>query len=419
MSRRSAWLLALVALAAPATPARGERVDAALPSVVAVGPPRAPAPVERVDLARTGRSRAPLPDSPVELVRRPVGAGAQPPVVLADGTIAVALSTPEVVRFAQDGTEASRTRIGPAPAARQPVVLPNGGLAVLTTAPSVVFLRPSGKVAATVPLSRTTFPLSLGGDGSFVSFVPTLDGGVAVASGRSFVQIDAGGQLGHEATLPERERFAADLVRARDAWLATTQSGAVYRLKAPGEPKRLGSFGAGVMGTPALLDSRSLVAQSGSSRIVSLDLKTGSVVTRVADPGFFAFDGAFVADAKGGLWTTTTEGLLLGFGPSGDEIARAPIDRAAAAPPPTPMFGGGRVVPAPASSTRSVLLSDVEGRVAFARSGGKVGVRSPDGRVSIATERGCSSPVALLPLAKGKMVLACKEGAIIVYGEPQ
>lgn len=418
MRARVTAFLALAGLAVGAAPAAGAGVDASLPTVVFVGAPHAPAAVDRVDLARTGRTKLALPSEPVELVRRAVGAGAQAPVVLSDGAIVVALSTPEVVRLAIDGSELSRTRVGAAPAARPPVVLSDGGVALVTTAPSIVFLSRSGKLTATVPLSRTTFPLSAAGDASLASLVPTLDGGVALASGRAFVEVDATGRVRAEATLPERERFGADLVGARDGWLATAQSGTVYRIKPPLPPKRVGTFARLPTGTPALADSRTLLAQLGPGRIAALDLKTGRTVTRVADAGFFGFDGAFVLDPQGALWTTTTEGLLVGYGDAGEEVGRAAVDRPAALPA-LPVAIGGRAPPPQPPAHRTLLLADRDGRVAFARSGGKVGVRSPDGRVSIATERGCSSPVSLAPVADGKMVLACREGAIIVYGQPE
>ncbi len=403
----------LVAAAAPAGP-----LDPAAPGVIAVGPPRAHGAVDRVDLARSGRTAAALPVSPVELARRSVGVGAQAPVVLRDGTIVVALATPEIVRFASDGAELSRVRIGSTPAVRPPVVLSGGGLAVLTSAPSVVFLRPTGKVVATVALPRTSFPIVSSGsapDGS-AFLVPTLDGGVALAVGRAFVELEPSGQIRASATLPERERFAADLVRAPGEWLAVTQSGAVFALRAPAEPRRVGSFGATTVGTPALADGRTLLAQVGASRIVALDLKTGTAVTRIAEPSLFSFDGPFVLDKAGGAWLTTSEGLLLGFGPEGEEAARTSVDRAAAPPPPPP---GLRAPAPPPAAHRAVLLADADGRVAFARAGGKIGVRSADGRVMIAPERGCSTPQSLASGGAGRLVLACREGTVVLYGNAQ
>ncbi len=412
--KRSVALPIVLAFGVVATPAFGGDVDPMAPGVVHVGAPRAPWPVERADLARTGRAPAALPASPAEVARRSTGVGAQAPVVLADGTVIVAMATPEVARFGTDGAELGRTRIGTSAAVRPPVVLADGGIAVLTAAPSIVFLRATGKVVATVALARSTFPVggaATAEGGAFLS--PTLDGGVVVAAGRSFAIVDPSGRFRARATLPERERFATDLVRGAGGWLAVSQSGGVFALRPPAAPKKVGSFGAPVAGTPALSDERTLVAQVGAGRIVAVDLKTGSAITRATDPSMSSFDGPFVLDKTGGTWVTTSEGLLLGFGPTGDEIARSGIDRPTQAPQPGPT--GARF--APPVLHRALLLSDPDGRVAFARAGGKVGVRSPDGRVMIAPERGCTTPLALLPAGPGKMVLACREGGIVFYGD--
>ncbi|NUO47696.1 MAG: hypothetical protein HOV80_02440 [Polyangiaceae bacterium] len=411
--RRALSTLGLFAIAALTSAAFGGNVDPSAPGVVHVGRPRAHGPVERVDLARTGRATTALPSAPAEVVRRSTGVGAQPPVVLADGTVVVAMATPEVARFGSDGAELGRTRIGTSAAVRPPVVLADGGIAVLTGAPSIVFLRASGKIVATVALSRTTFPVAgaAGAEGgAFLS--PTLDGGVVIAAGRSFAIVDPSGRFRSQATLPERERFATDLVRGAGGWLAVSQSGNVFALRPPAAPKKVGSFGAAVASTPALADERTLVAQVGAGRIVAVDLRTGGAITRATDPSLSSFDGPFVLDKGGATWVTTSEGLLLGFGPTGDEIARAGIDRPSQSPTPGPP--GARF--APPVLHRALLLADPEGRVAFARAGGKVGVRSPDGRVMIAPERGCTTPLALLPAGPGKMVLSCREGGIVFYG---
>lgn len=413
---RAAFTAAGVSFAAAGALASG--IDPSLPAVVHVGAPPAPAPVDRLDVARTGRSRLPLPESPVETGRRTVGASAQIPVVHADGGMTVALAAPEILRLGPDGAELGRTRLGTSPAARAPVVTSGGGVAVLTTAPSVVFLSRAGKIVSTVPLSRTAFPVGASGasasDG-FSSIAPTSDGAVVVASGASIVEVDASGHVRLSATLPDRERIAADLVQSPAGWIVPTQSGAIFAVRPPAAPKKIGSFGAPVTSGPVLAGGRALVAQVGSGRVAALDLVTGAVVTHVVETSLFSFDGAFVLDGSGGLWITTSEGVLVGVDKSGAEVQRVGIDRAAA---PVVVTGGGRgVVAAPPVSTRTVLLVDPDGRVAFARSGGRVGVRGADGTVRIAPERACATPTAILPMAKTSFAVVCREGTVILYGE--
>jgi len=60
---------------------------------------------------------------------------------------------------------------------------------------------------------------------------------------------------------------------------------------------------------------------------------------------------------------------------------------------------------------------DPVGRVAFVRSSGRAGTVSPEGRVEIASERICAAPVAVVPAGDKRMLVACHDGTLWMYGE--
>jgi hypothetical protein len=62
------------------------------------------------------------------------------------------------------------------------------------------------------------------------------------------------------------------------------------------------------------------------------------------------------------------------------------------------------------------LIVDSEGRVAFARQGGRVGVARPDGNVALASDRLCTAPVAMQPAGDDKLVVACRDGTVWMLG---
>jgi outer membrane protein assembly factor BamB len=395
-----------------------EPIDAAFPSVVKVGRAKSPAPSERLDPARRSRSNVLLPAQPTELWRKSMGALAHAPVVLPDGGLVVALSSPEIARLAADGTEISRVRIGAAPALRAPVVLPSGGVAVLTGAPSVVFLSPSGKLAATVALPRGSFAVqSAGGlpDG-FASIVATDDGAVIVAAGRSLLSVDASGRVAARATLPER--VVSDPLEQGGGLLVVGESGGVYRVAVPAEPMKIGVLVGAAIGTAALVDERTLIALAQPNRIVSLDLKSGVAVTRVGDSAFAMFDTPPAVAADGTAWLTTVEGFLVGYDASGAELSRVQLDRNASPPGgllsvrPPGLAGVGMPFPA-----RLGTVVDRAGAVAFSRPQGRIGVRDTAGKIVVAVERGCTTPLSITPTAPRKMLAACREGTLIMLGD--
>ncbi len=415
--RQARWCAGLLSLLLSG-PAGAESIDPSLPSVVVIGPHSSPAPMARLDAARTNRSRFPLPSRPVEKSKKTLGPLAHPPIVGKNGDLWVALTSPELVRLGADGQELSRVRVGAAPAMREPVLLPNGGVAVITGAPAVTFVSASGKVEATVLLPRASFALqSLGGVAEgWVSILANADGSVVVVASRALLSLDASGRVGLRATLPER--IISDPIPHDGGYLVLGEGGGVYRVAPPAEPRKLGTLSGALPGTALLVDARTLLVQAAPNRVLSLDLKSGATATRVGDTLFSSLDTPLAWGSDGTLWATTLEGFLVGFDRAGAELSRTPLDRHATPPG---LFSAPRSPFAPPGSfslaSRLGPIVDGEGRVAFARQQGRVGVRDQDGRLSFGAERGCTTPLALIPLGNQQLLLACREGTLITFGQ--
>jgi hypothetical protein len=63
------------------------------------------------------------------------------------------------------------------------------------------------------------------------------------------------------------------------------------------------------------------------------------------------------------------------------------------------------------------VVLDPAGRIGFTRVDGRTGIVDPDGRVQIASERVCAAPVAVTPAGAGRMLVACKDGGLWMFGE--
>jgi hypothetical protein len=399
--------LSLAALASAGTTARAEVLDASIPRTVVVGKPRGFAPSERVDPQRTGRSPSRLPFPPVERWRRHLGGSIEvPPVIDQSGRILVALSVPEVVAMSPDGKEIWRARIGSAAAIAPPVLTSDGTLVVVTAAGVAVGVSREGRVRFATPLGVRGRDLDAGP-------LARSDGGV-VLGGRSFIELDADGAVRARAPLPERAVGA--LLAWSEGTLATGESGAVYAFHPPGVPRKIASFGGPVRRGAALSGGRTLFAVVGGRSVVGLDLPTGLTHVRLGDTGLSIYDDPITVHPKGLVIASTSAGLLLGADASGNEKIRIAVEKGADSGASAPVaaasfFGTDAERPGPP------LLIDREGRIAFARQSGRVGVVMPDGSVALAGERMCNGPGALQPAGEDKLVLVCREGTIWMLGK--
>jgi hypothetical protein len=429
-SGRRVRALALAALAAALLPATvaglasradAEVLDPTMPVVVAVGAPRGHSVGDRVDARRTGRSAGRLPAKPVELWRRQTGATIETaPVVDSSGGVWVALAIPEVVRLSPLGGEDRRVRLGSSGAATSPTMLSDGTILVVTASGALVGVGRDGAVK---------FNSSPGIRGREVEVAPVgkSDGGAVLAAGKTLLDVAGDGTLRAKAELAERA--VGSLLLSELGALAIGEAGGVYAWKPPLAPRKLGSFGGSVKRAPggpaatggaAMPSERMLLAVVDGKKLVSLDLKSGlSSVRAPSGPLGLGLDGPPAVSAKGIAYMGSEAGFVVGLDHAGDEVLAATADKVTLtvdAGPPMPMVRRYGAAMAIETKPSPPVVIDADGRVAFVRTSGRVGVVSPDGAVSIATERACSTPVALVPAGEGRFLVACRDGTVVAFG---
>ena len=376
-----------------------------------VGPPRGFAPSERLDAQRTGRSTTRLPFPPIEVWKRNVAGGFDlPPVVDAQGNLVAAETISEVIKISPEGKELWRARVGTNSAVMPPAITSDGTVVVITGAGLAWGITPSGSIRYATALGIKA--------GSRFSVAPLAleDGGILVGAGRVLVELDSDGAVRARATLDEPAIGA--LLMGPDGALITTDSGDVYTFRAPFAPRKVGSFGSAPRRGGVLADRRTLLGVVDGRRIVALDLPTGTTHVRAGAPAAGGLYDAPVAVTAAGLAVTTTYGgLLVGVDAAGTEKISIPVDKVVA-----PAADAGAAAPSSFLGTGELRASppvvvDDEGRVAFARAGGRVGVVGPDGTVAIASSELCTQPSAVVPAGDRRLVVTCVDGQVWMFGE--
>ncbi|MCK6587269.1 MAG: hypothetical protein L6Q76_06760, partial [Polyangiaceae bacterium] len=120
--------------------------------------------------------------------------------------------------------------------------------------------------------------------------------------------------------------------------------------------------------------------------------------------------------SSGLVIAATQAGLLIGLDAAGNEKLHISLDKLSASAAADASVLGGffgvvELKPSPA------VVVDPDGRIGFARAGGRVGVVGTDGAVAIAGEKLCSVPVSVQPAGPRRMLVACRDGAVWMLGE--
>jgi hypothetical protein len=384
---------------------RATGVDPGEPVTIVVGPSPGFSPMGRVDGGRRGRAHDALPEHPKVLWRRAGRGGLDfaPLAVDARGAVLVPSATlPELSQITPDGTEQWRAATGAGPSVTGSLILGDGTRFVATSAGEARGFTPQGKARFVTQLDPQERNAKVG-------LLPVEDGGVAIAAGHEVIEVDANGKLRQRTRVPER--ISGALVATLTGTVATASSGAAYVVRA-GYAQRVGTLGGDPSESGASSpDGRTLWAVVDHQRVVSLDLATGATEVRFAvtdqslhGPVVFGRGDTFVFLT----WT----GVLITVAKVGADVRRTPLEPRFA----TLITDAGRVDFA-ALDESPPPVTDPEGRIGFARVGGRVGVVTPDGAVNLVTTPSCSSPAALAPAGVRRMVVGCRDGAILMIGE--
>lgn len=447
-------VLALAALPIGEGRSRADTIDPNVPATIVVGAPSGPVAQSRLDGRRTGATRTALPAAPVELWRRTLGTLEVSPLVDETGAVTLALASAEVVKIGSGGKDVWRARMQGGGPASPPIRLSDGTVAVVSTGGVLVGVSPRGKV-------RFATPLGARGPDLVAPPVALDDGGAALVAGRSLFTFDADGAVSTETQLSAHVSSAP--VVTGDGLLVLGDDGSVTRVSPPKQTQKLGAFPGMIDGGAVLADDRTLLGVV-RDRLLALDLRTGIVSVRASTGSFATIDGPVTVARDGDVLFTTSEGLLFGLDRTGQEILRATVERvtppsAPAAYPPSPypsspyspgVFPPGAVPPGsyappyytPPGRQSPPLVVDGAGRIAFLRAAGRFGVTGApssgvrsgrrDARdapapgslvdastasVDVVHERLCNTPLAVLPAGDRRLLVACREGLVVVFAD--
>lgn len=393
------------------SPALADSVDPSMPKTVVVGVPRGFAPSERIDGERTGRlpQNTRLPDRPSELWRKHVSGGLElPPLIDAEGNLYLLLTIPEVVKLNPEGKEVWRARLGQSAPLAPGTFTSDGTLVLVSSAGQALGITKEGAIR---------FSTSLGIRGRDADLAPLAkdEGGVVIAAGRTLIEISRTGQIVARAQLEDRASGA--LIQGPNGTLITTDSGGVYNFRPPLLPRKIGSFGGSVRKGASLDGKRTLIAVVDGRRVVAFDLITATTQVRSSGAGgTTGFDAPIALSQDGLALGATHAGLLVGLDASGNEKIRISLEKPAAQSQPSSgafsnFLGTGEQKPSPP------LIVDREGRVAFVRTSGRAGIAKSSGEVTIISEKICSAPIAIQPAGERRLLVACRDGALWMYGD--
>ncbi len=407
------WLF--VSLVYP-TVGAADVIRSEVPRTLRLGSVRGPS-IHRLDAARTGRGEWSLPQNLKRRWRLALRAHlVVPPAIGPDGVIYVATKRGELWRLKQraDAEEVApessrldwRVRLG-STAYSAPVIAANGAVFVVTRDARAWLIAPDGHVIWSAALGAIA-------DAAKAAPLPLARGGYIVATDTEVIQLGRDGDIRARAVAPEPIR--GNVLPAEGGAILTGVLGGVYRFRPPAPLRKLGRVGGRVSGGAILVGPRMLAAVVGGRELVAFDLLRGRSRRLYAAPPGHVLEGPPSFTHAEQLAVTSSSGALAFVGPRGQILRQLALDPAA---PPLPSTRPGRrMLRRPRHVVSPALLAGPGGRLAFVRADGRVGVVEQD-RITMSADQGCAggTPLAVLPAAAERILMACRDGTLMVYTE--
>lgn len=394
--------LSVAGLIAAAAWAGAQPLDPTLPHERVLGLPDAPAAMMRLDPGRTGLSRDALPLAPRVLWRARAQGGIGHAVSVDDsGAIVISSSISQVVQIDPHGKPAWTVHTGRGAPLTSPVITSDGTRVVMVPGPELIGIDARGHVR---------FKRALPGSGrtpsSVSALLPEKSGGLALSLGNKVFQV---GPRGRVLAVADAEETVVALLGRPGSVLVVTQRGNVLSWRPPAAPSHVGSFGGQVDGWPVLCSSRRLCASVDDHRVVELDLQSGTRHVRVDDSSI-SFLGSPAVSRTHNVLTPTTDGLLLGYDPSGKEALRVALIPGSLSPD-----GGAPILVR--RTTLPPVIVDRAGTIGFSRPGLDAGIVTPAGDLRTAPGTACADPMGVAPAGPHRMVVACRSGLLWLLGD--
>jgi hypothetical protein len=244
-------------------------------------------------------------------------------------------------------------------------------------------------------------------DKATVAPLPLASGGYIVATESEVVHLGRDGKL--RARAASSAMFVGSVLPAAGGALLTASLGGVYRFQPPAPLRRVGDLGGDVRDGGMLASPSTIVAIVDRRRLVAFDLRRGLTERVYVAPPRHALEGP--PSLAGDLVVVAdTSGEFVALDPRGQVVRRALLERV-----PLASFGATRGAAARfAVAPSPPLLVGAGGRIAFARTGGRVGILDKE-HVAVSADRACVEPLALLPAGEAAVLIACRDGKLMVY----
>lgn len=376
--------------------ARGEPYRATEPRPARLGIPQDPEPSPSGDGTGRNQTRQLLPTPPeiawhVE-VPGPLRVG---PAVAANGDILVA-SAEHLVALSAEGSSRWRIRLGSA-AATAPVIASDGTRLILTTEGILIAVRSDGHLRWRVNLT----PFFRAGD-LLARLEADSDGGVVVAQGSALWAIDREGQI---VARTQVHFPIQQLVRRGHDWLAVGTNGIVSSWRRPQEPQSAGEF-PGQVSRVALKSPDTLIAVVNGRQVIELSLRSSrhQLLWEATTPTVIE---ALAVGTRAEVWTLGADGALRCHSSSMDHGCGL-----------AHVAGSTPVATVPGETDQAIpetgLLVDPAGCAAAVRPNVDLVVLTADGESHLAPGMTCTSPVAISPAGKARVVLTCRSGSVFL-----
>jgi len=343
---------------------------------------------EGLDASNGNRAHSDFPSAPQVFLRRRLAGGiGQAPASDEHGNLIIAHGEPRLSKLDARGRTLWSERLD-SEAGSAPVLTSAGAISIVTRDGEALFFSSAGKLQA-----KRALPLSDPRRHSLS--IPSVNGGVIVASGSELLQLDERGVIVRKLRASGN---LSSIAEADAALVAVSDNGSVQLARASGDLEAIGSFGGRVPEGAAVSGGKAFAIVDGH-KWCTLDLTTGRVVTLANEQSVTITGPVALLDAPSAA-LVTGGGFISIREKDGTESARTALTAS-----------GQSLDPALRGFRPALLVSDRQGAIAAVQGGTDAILLRKGDSAQRLEETSCLDPFRPTP-TPGGIVFACRSGQL-------